>query len=581
MLGLSKILYEKRTLMKCYKCKNDLKENTQFCSCCGAAQQITESLLHKAVQKDAGALEQLFFMTRESVYFTVRTMIWEENKTFDLVQEVYIRAFKSLSQLKNPAGFPRWIRHMASGAAVDLLKKEQPRLFAASEEDTDGAEKFVDDRLLEKSMDDRNKGVPEKSADGGMSEKALTPEAVESRLDLILAELPARQRLLAGLFYGQRLSTNEITEMLAISEKTVKADLCQAKEILAHSLSKAGLNEGQGLTPTGYLMWLYQCLKEYGAEYASDVMLHEILKKTAGNKGAKAAKAVGAAAVAMAGESVGEVAKEGLKATITKIIAGLTATAVIGGGTGAAVHTYNESKAEAQRTEVVQEMQAETAALTQEQQNAAADAQQDTQQEISAEQQGTAQENADIAQPGAAEQETSSAAAGDAEEHLLADFSEMDAQTMQEIEQYLNAFWQDRLAGTTGISLKDGKEDRSFPKSAISDISDLQIGTEGYFAKEVGIEGDEGNILFVPCTLTLYDVQVTGDDGSTKNVTYEDMAGVFRLTNLLMEEDGTLVFDEYVDFYGFYGTWEQLAEDWIEPLENRYRIETVDLEITE
>ena len=157
----------------------------------------------------------------------------------------------------------------------------------------------------------------------------------------------------------------------------------------------------------------------------------------------------------------------------------------------------------------------------------------------------------------------------------------MDAGTMQEIEQYLDEFWQDRLASTTGISLKDGKEDRSFPKSAISDISDLQIGTEGYFAKEIGIEGDEGNILFVPCSLTLYDVQVTGDDGRTENVTYEDMAGVFRLTNLLMEEDGTLVFDEYVDFYGFYGTWEQLAEDWIEPLENRYRIEAVDLEITE
>ena len=87
----------------------------------------------------------------------------------------------------------------------------------------------------------------------------------------------------------------------------------------------------------------------------------------------------------MAGESVGEVAKEGLKATITKIIAGLTATAVIGGGTGAAVHTYNENKAEAQRTEVVEELQAETAALAQEQQGAAGDAQQDTQQEMSAE----------------------------------------------------------------------------------------------------------------------------------------------------------------------------------------------------
>ena len=42
--------------MKCYKCKNELKENVQFCPFCGAQQQFDAALIEKAIRKDSEAL---------------------------------------------------------------------------------------------------------------------------------------------------------------------------------------------------------------------------------------------------------------------------------------------------------------------------------------------------------------------------------------------------------------------------------------------------------------------------------------------------------------------------------------------
>ena len=150
----------------------------------------------------------------------------------------------------------------------------------------------------------------------------------------------------AGLYYGQRMSINEIAEIFTVSEDAVREKLSEMRKQLAMCVEAGGRAKTMDLAMPEYLMWLYTGLKAHSAECMSEVILHDVQKKAGDKKGKKAAKAVGGAAMAVAGESVGEVAKEGLKATITRIIAGLTATAVIGGGTGAAVKTYQENKAE-------------------------------------------------------------------------------------------------------------------------------------------------------------------------------------------------------------------------------------------
>lgn len=504
--------------MRCYKCNTEVREHMQFCAACGAPLQITEILIRKAVEKDAAAVEQLYYMTRGQVYFLVRTMVWDEDDAFDLVLESYVKAFKTLSQLKNPDGFVRWMKKTATAQTVEYLKKQQG-IFQELTGITEEPEGFADDRVQTEQKIE------------------LSWEQTQKELNDILKAMSSWQRILTGAYYGQELSVNEIAENLGISAAMVKGGLMKAEQNRQVEAER--------------LAYLYMHLREYSAACATENLLHQILKKIADKKGKKAAKAVGVAAMAVAGESVGEVAKEGIKATITKIIAGLTATAVIGGGTGA-VLSLQDNKVPVLPTEsIVQQESIQETQVIQETQ-----AVQDKPEEASGE--TMQEEQAAVNEP-----------------HYISDFSEVDAQMQSELREVLEKAYQEKLDGLLNIGLKDGENDMNFSESMIGSLTDVSIASEGYFAREYY---SEGNILFVPCYVTLNDVLFYEADGSRKIVTYEDNVGFLKVTNLFVEESGELVLDAFIDFYGFYTTQELAEKEWIKPLEDSHRVEQISLE---
>ena len=124
------------------------------------------------------------------------------------------------------------------------------------------------------------------------------------------------------------------------------------------------------------------------------------------------------------------------------------------------------------------------------------------------------------------------------------------------------------------IELQDGENNLSFPRSMIGAFSDMQLSSQGYLAKGIS---SQDNILFVPCFISLEEVALYDGNGTLVYQDYEDLTGVLKLTNLKVE-DGEVVYDKFVDFYGFFTTQELMEEIWIQPLEGSYRIETVVLE---
>ena len=508
--------------MRCYKCKTELKDNMQFCPDCGAPQQFTEELINKAAHKERAAVEQLFHMTKEQVYFVIRTMVWDEDEAFDLMQESYTLAFKTISRLKNPAAFRRWIKRLSCKHAAEYLKKKKYDMFEA----------LVSVRAAESDAfaDERNCVLPLVNRNA---------EEVESLLRDLFSVLSGEQQLLAGMFYGQKMSLADVADILEVSESVIKGNLvCAGKAIRSKvsDLEAEGVKDDD-LSAIAYLMWLYQSLEACSAEFSAEAILHGIVKKsTVAKVAADAAKAAGTAAVEKAGESIGEAAgqmmteaagkiagdvgKSATKAVVTKVVAGVTATAVIGGGAAGVVAHNNENKAELKKTVVLE-------------------------------------------QPA---------------EHYIEDFAEIDAETLDEITLLVEQSFQEKFGNAVRVDLKDGENDFSFSPDVISD-TDTAIGLEGYFAYKIGSGGYESNILFVPCYVTMENVQFFEPDGEAYFVTYEDTIGVFKVTNIMMQEDGTISYsDDYVDFVGFYTTEELLYEEWIAPLENNYRITRVGLD---
>ena len=96
--------------MKCYACKTDIRDEDSFCKKCGSPQRFTK-LINQALQKDQEALAWLYKMTYNNVYHTICAVAkLDDDIVFDLIQDIYIKAFQNLSQLKEPEAFRGWIK---------------------------------------------------------------------------------------------------------------------------------------------------------------------------------------------------------------------------------------------------------------------------------------------------------------------------------------------------------------------------------------------------------------------------------------------------------------------------------------
>ncbi len=127
----------------------------------------------------------------------------------DIVQETWISALRSLGRLDDPARFPAWLYAIATRKCVDHIRKaSRGRRLAA----------------------------------GLMAEPLPAPPAgSDVKLDFAAAlrRLPADQRLVASLFYGEDLSLEEVAAAAGVPLGTVKSRLHHARQFLKQVLEGA------------------------------------------------------------------------------------------------------------------------------------------------------------------------------------------------------------------------------------------------------------------------------------------------------------------------------------------------------
>ena len=288
--------------------------------------EFTGKLIRKAAAGDQDAITELYELTYSSVYKTVKSMIADEDTVLDIVQDSFIKGFQSLGQLDTPENFRAWMKRIATNKAKDYLKKKKPILFTDMANE-DGEEiEFLDERI------------------------AHYPELVMDRkettrlMNEILATLSEDQRLVIGMFYYEEMSVREIAETLGCSENTVKSRLNYGRkkvEVKVRDLEKRG-TKLYSLAPLPFLLSLF-ALEASAEEVPSVAVLEGITAKcvatgtaTAGSAGTAAAASTGVKAAAGAG----------VKALTTKIIAGVLAVSVVGGGTMLALSSNDREEAE-------------------------------------------------------------------------------------------------------------------------------------------------------------------------------------------------------------------------------------------
>ncbi len=127
--------------------------------------------------------------------------------TNDVVQDVFIKAWKYMKRFDVNRNFKTWLLTIAKNTALDFIKKKKPLLFSKIEEGNNDLDAFLAPYL----------------ESGDLPDEVLEKKNTKERLDGVLQELAPAYRTVLTLRYAEHLKFREIAEILQEPIDTVKS----------------------------------------------------------------------------------------------------------------------------------------------------------------------------------------------------------------------------------------------------------------------------------------------------------------------------------------------------------------------
>lgn len=283
--------------------------------------QQWRELVEKTKKGDKQAFEALYRETNRSVYFTALKLLANEENARDVMQDTFMTAIEKLSALEDGAKFPKWI----NGIAV----KKCLRYFR---------------RTAEESLDEKTEqGYEIKDDDTFIPEEYVT-DAVRRKVvtDIISDTLSDVQRQTVIMYYYDEMSLDEISEVMDCPAKTVSSRLCAARDKIREAVLIYESKQGDKLHAVVPVPILTLILRKEAESFGVPDISAEIFLKAVIDAAAKAS-----AGTITAGNAAAAGGSAMTKVLTGKVIAGILAVTVAGGGvTAAVIHSKNSSKAD-------------------------------------------------------------------------------------------------------------------------------------------------------------------------------------------------------------------------------------------
>lgn len=180
------------------------------------------ALIRQAREGDAASFGDLVRRHERTVYSVVYRMVRSRDEADDLVQDVFVSAWRSLGSFRGDAHFATWLHRIAVNAALKRIQALKRRQGV--------------------SLDDPGVAIGEQvSSDDGEGPLASVlsaeqREAVRKSLDA----LSGKHRMTVVLYYFEQYSCDEIARVMQCSVGTVWSRLHYACKKLKLELSKQG-----------------------------------------------------------------------------------------------------------------------------------------------------------------------------------------------------------------------------------------------------------------------------------------------------------------------------------------------------
>lgn len=169
-----------------------------------------QELVTAFLSGDEGSFAVLLERHLSITYKFVYRYLHNTDDTNDVVQEVFIKAWKHMKRFDTNRNFRTWLLTIAKNTALDFIKKKKPILFSKIEEGDNDLDAFLAPYL-------ENKEAPD------LPDQAFDKKHAKAKLAEVMADLAPAYRTVLSLRYEDHLKFREIAEILEEPIDTVKS----------------------------------------------------------------------------------------------------------------------------------------------------------------------------------------------------------------------------------------------------------------------------------------------------------------------------------------------------------------------
>ena len=180
-----------------------------------------EALVRRTQRGDSAAFDVLVERYRERLYATVYHMTANHEDANDLVQDAFIKAYRSLHGFKGNASFYTWIYRIAVNRTINFLKRRRRQHFSLDDVDSNIQ---TDPDFVELMSHD----TPHREVD---------LKELQQRLNEALRKLSEIHRAVVIMHDIQGMTHTDIAKTMRCTEGTVRSRLFYARRYLQALLS--------------------------------------------------------------------------------------------------------------------------------------------------------------------------------------------------------------------------------------------------------------------------------------------------------------------------------------------------------
>ena len=182
--------------------------------------EFIKSLLNQ--KEKERAFKTLLDLYQKRLYWLIRKIVLTHENADDVLQNTFLRIYKSLPGFKQEASLHTWIYRIAYNESLRFIEQDKKKTHGS-----------IDD--LSKSY--LNTLVSDTFFDGS---------AISLQLHNLLATLPEKERQIFQMKYYDNLKFNEMAELLDINENTLKTTYYKTVKLIEKNIQSLELfNETQ------------------------------------------------------------------------------------------------------------------------------------------------------------------------------------------------------------------------------------------------------------------------------------------------------------------------------------------------